>query len=61
MLVHYQIRIGISGHSKFNMDWNLFLEDCFYIKLLIIMFMGMFDNLQYLKNKERKTKNLNVV
>ena len=23
MLLHYQIWICISGHSKFNMDWNL--------------------------------------
>ena len=38
MLLHYQTRICISGHSKFNMDWNLFFsQDCFYITLLIIM------------------------
>ena len=23
MLVHYQIRTCLSGHSKFDMDWNL--------------------------------------
>ena len=43
---YYQIRIRISGHSKFNMDWNLFFQDCFYITLLIIMFIRMFD-IQY--------------
>ena len=43
MLLHYQNRIFISGHSKFDMDWNLFLQNCFYIKLLIIMFIRMCD------------------
>ena len=69
MLLHYQICICLSGHSKFDMDWNLFLQNCFYIKLLIIMFIRMFD-VQYWKSnnicntwkiKKGKTKNLNVV
>ena len=52
MLLHYQIRICISGHSKFEMDWILlfFLQNCFYIRLLIIMFIRMCDN-----NIERPT------
>ena len=39
MLLHYQICIlCISGHSKFNMNWNLFFfQDCFYITLLIML------------------------
>ena len=52
MLLHYQIRVCILGHCKFNMDWNLFfclLQNCFYIKLLIIMFIRMCD-VQYWKN-----------
>ena len=68
MLLHYQIRIYLSDHSKFDMDWNLFLQNCFYIKLRI-MFIRMFD-VQYWKSnnicntwkpKKGKTKNLNVV
>ena len=31
--------ICLSGHSKFDMDWNLFLQNCFYIKLLIIYYV----------------------
>ena len=27
MLLHCQIRICLSGHSKFDMDWNLFLQN----------------------------------
>ena len=61
MLLHYQIPICLSGHSKFDMDWNPFLQNCFYIKLLIIIFIRMFDvqywqsnNICYLKNKETK-------
>ena len=27
MLLHYQTRICLSGHSKFDMDWNLFLQN----------------------------------
>ena len=69
MLFHYQIRICLSGHSKFDMDWNLSLQNCFYIKLLIIMFIRMFD-VQYWKYnnicntwkiKKGKTKSLKVV
>ena len=62
--------ICLSGQSKFDMDWNLFLQNCFfYIKLLIIMLIRMFD-VQYWKSnnicntwkvKKWKTKNLNVV
>ena len=26
MLLYYQISTCISGHSKFNMDWNLFFS-----------------------------------
>ena len=43
MLLHYESRICISEHAKFDMDWNLFFENRFYIKLLIIMFSRMFD------------------
>ena len=39
MLLHYEILICISDHSKFIMNWNLLLQDCFYITLLIIMFI----------------------
>ena len=40
MLLHYQICICISGHSKFNMDWNtFFFQNYFYIALLNIMFI----------------------
>ena len=46
MLLHYEICICISGHSKFNIDWNLFFHDRFYITLLIIMCIRMF-NLRY--------------
>ena len=69
MLLHYQICICLSSHSKSDMDWKLFLQNCIYIKLLIIMFIGMFD-VQYWKSnnicntwkiKKGKTKNLNVV
>ena len=42
------VYVCLSGHSKFDMDWNLFLQNCFYIKLLIIMFIRMFD-VQYWK------------
>ena len=28
MLLHYQIHICISGHSKFNMDWIFFINCC---------------------------------
>ena len=69
MLLHYQIRICLSGHSKFDMDWKFFLQNCIYIKMLIIMFIGMFD-VQYWKSnnicntwkiKKGKIKNLNLV
>ena len=64
MLLHYQICICISGHSKFDMDWNLFLQNCFYIKLLVIIFIWMCD-VQYWKSNNIgntwKIKNLNVV
>ena len=43
MLLHYRIRICISGHSNFYKDWNLFLQKWFYIKLLIIVFIRMCD------------------
>ena len=43
MLLHYRIRICISGHSNFDKDWNLFLQKWFYIKLLIIVFIRMCD------------------
>ena len=45
MLSYYQICIFISGRSKFNMDWGLFFffQDWSYFKLLIIMFIRMFD------------------
>ena len=50
MLLHCQILICLLGHSKLNMDWNLFFffQDCFYITLLIIMFTRMFG-IQYRK------------
>ena len=69
MLLQYQIRICLSSHSKFDMDRNLFLQNCFYIKLLVILFIKMFD-VQYWKTnnicnnwkiKKGKPKNLNVV
>ena len=69
MLLQYQICICSSGRSKFDMDSNLFLQNCFCIILLIIMFIRIFD-IQYWKRnnicntwkiKKGKTKNLNVV
>ena len=42
-MLHYRIRICISGHSNFDKDWNLFLQKWFYIKLLIIVFIRMCD------------------
>ena len=50
MLLHYQIRLCISGHSKLDKDWDLFfLQNYFYIKLLIIMFITICD-VQYWKS-----------
>ena len=43
MLLHYQICMCISGHSKFNMDWDLFSHNHFYITFLIIMFIFYWD------------------
>ena len=50
MLLHYQICIRILGHTKFNMDWNLFFQYYLYIILLIIMFIWM-SGIQYWKCK----------
>ena len=55
--MHYQIRICISGHSKFDKRLGFFifffLQNCFNIKLLIIMFIRMCD-VQYLKKEKLK-------
>ena len=61
---------SLSGQSNFDMDWNLFLPNCFHnFKLLIIMFIRMFDVQCWKSNnicntwkiKKGKTKDLNMV
>ena len=48
MLLHYRICRCISGHSKFNMDWNLFfIQNSFTLHCWLLCLLGCLTYTQY--------------
>ena len=62
MLLHYQICICISGHSKFDIDWKIFCKisftlNCWLVCLLgCVMYNMTWDDLSFINTMQKTLK-----